>query len=250
MARLLVIDPLDLTLENARGVAVWSSRQCLEEAFRGVHELELETTGASDKDICRKAADADGVVLGGSEASAWEDSVFNDHLLDLIAICRLNEIPLLAICYGAQLLGRALGAHVARHPEGIELGAPAIRLTAKGKEHFLFKGIEETCIKSIETHQDAVLTLPLDCELLASTAHTPVQAFSFRDLLTGVQFHPEMSADDLRSLWDGFVRNGIIDGIPEDCRRLLVSCECGALTQVTRNFGAHVAARARAKLAL
>lgn len=240
MAKLLIIDPLDLRLEGEDGVVVWSSRECFERELKELEGLSYEIVNATDSDICRKALASDGVLLGGSEESAWEDTAFNDHLLDLIAICRNNEIPLLAICYGAQLLGRALGGHVARHPDGIELGAPAIRLSAKGKKHFLFKGVGGGCIWSVETHGDAVLTMPPDCELLASTEHSPVQAFSYQDLLSGVQFHPEMNGDDLRSLWAAFVQVKIVDEIPEAYSEIIAACECDTVSQVIRNFAERV----------
>ena len=216
---------------------------CFERALQGVDGLEYEITDARDPGICRKALTCSGVLLGGSQESAWQDTPFNDHLLDLIAICRNSEIPLLAICYGAQLLGRALGARVDRHPLGIELGAPAIRLSAKGKEHFLFNGVEGGCIWSVETHRDAVLTLPPDCELLASTEHTPVQAFSYRGLLSGVQFHPEMSGDDLRALWDAFVAAKVIEEIPESYCETIAACECEAVPLVIQNFVERVKAQ-------
>ncbi|MBK1877285.1 type 1 glutamine amidotransferase [Pelagicoccus mobilis] len=236
MAKLLIVDPLDLALESEGGAPVWSSRSCFEASLGEMEGLVCHYTTAKDPELCRIALGADAVILGGSEESAWQDTVFNDHLLDLIAICKNGRIPLLAICYGSQLLGRALGGHVSRHPDGIELGAPAIRITEKGKRHPLFKGIQGGCIWSVETHNDAVMTLPPGCDLLASTDHTPVQAFSYGGLLTGVQFHPEMNGDDLRFLWEAFERKGFVDSVPEEYRRKIDACECDRILPILRNF--------------
>lgn len=235
MAKFLIVDPLDLTLESEEG-PVWSSRSCFEACLGEVSNHVCHYTTARDSELCRHALSADAVILGGSEVSAWEDSVFNDHLLDLIAICKNNEIPFLGICFGAQLLGRALGGHVSRHPDGIELGAPAIRVSEKGKRHPIFKGIEGGCIWSVETHNDAVLTLPPECDLLASTEHTPVQAFSYKGLLTGVQFHPEMDGDDLRALWKAFEQKSIVRSVPADFQRKIDACECERISPVLTNF--------------
>lgn len=240
MAKLLIVDPLDLSLTSGDGSVLWSSRWCFEACLGEVEGLVCEYTTAKDGDLCRRAMKADGVILGGSEASAWEDSPFNDHLLDLIAICKNDEVPLLGICFGAQLLGRALGGHVARHPEGIELGAPAIRISEKGRQHFIFDGFQGGCIWSVETHSDAVMTLPPDCELLASTAHTPVQAFSFGGLLTGVQFHPEMDSEDLRYLWRSYESKGIVDTVPRSYQQRIDACECERLGMLLRNFARRV----------
>ncbi|MBD5778268.1 type 1 glutamine amidotransferase [Pelagicoccus sp. NFK12] len=247
MPKLLIVDPLDLSLPSGDGGVLWSSRSCYEACLRNVEDVVFEYTTAKDAELCRRASRADGVILGGSEASAWEDTAFNDHLLDLIAICKNNEIPFFGICYGAQLLGRALGAHVARHPEGIELGAPAIRISEKGRQHFIFDDVEGACIWSVETHNDAVLTLPPDCELLASTAHTPVQAFALGDLLTGVQFHPEMNSEDLRYLWQAFLRNGYVDTIPMSYQQRINACECERMGVLLQNFAKRVRSGARQK---
>jgi len=235
MAKLLIVDPLDLTLESDEG-PLWTSRSCFEASLGEIKNLVCHYTTARDSELCRYALTADAVVLGGSKESAWEDTVFNDHLLDLIAICKNNQIPLLAICYGSQLLGRALGGHVTRHPDGIELGAPAIRISEKGKQHPLFKGIEGGCIWSVETHNDAVMTLPPECDLLASTAHTPVQAFSYKGLLTGVQFHPEMDGDDLRFLWRAFEQKGYVESIPSRYQKKINACECERILPILQNF--------------
>lgn len=244
MAHLLVVDPMDLVLRANDGSVRWRTRDCFERELRGIPGVSFSVTPAEDPDLCRKALSADGVILGGSERAAWEDSVFNDHLLDMIAICRHNDIPLLAICFGAQLLGRALGGHVAPHPQGLELGAPLIRLTKRGKEHFLFNGIDSDHIRSVATHADAVLTLPPDCELLASSEHTPVQAFNFRGLLTGVQFHPEMDGGDLRLLWEAFEREKLVPSITEEQQRILDTCRCEPVATAFKNFAGRLKASA------
>lgn len=198
--------------------------------------VAFEILVADDPNVCSKVLEADGVVLGGSERSAWEDCGFNDQLLDLIALCKHNQIPFLGICFGAQLLGRALGGRVERHPDGIELGAMRIELTEAGKNHFLFHGLRKGHFKSIETHQDAVLYLPSGCSLLAYTEHTKTQAFAYGDLMFGVQFHPEMNGKDLKNLWEGWVQMGEIEAVPSAYRETIEGCECAEMPLILRNF--------------
>ncbi|MBC2607026.1 type 1 glutamine amidotransferase [Pelagicoccus albus] len=240
MPKLLIVDPLDLTLKSEDGDTLWSSKSCFEACLRETENLVCEYTTARDPELCRRASKANGVILGGSEASAWEDTVFNDQLLDLIAICKNNKIPFLGICYGAQLLGRALGARVGKHPSGIELGAPSIRLTKAGRSNPLLEGLGGDSFRSIETHSDAVFTVPPGSEILASTTHTPVQAFSYQGLLTGVQFHPEMNGGDLRFLWKAFQQKGLIDHVPEEYWTLIESCQCERKDSILRTFAERV----------
>jgi len=241
MARLLIIDPLDLTLCEG-GDLLWDSRSCFASCLDFESGLVFEYVSGLAPELCRLAKESDGVILGGSASSAWTDSPENDLLLDLIAICRHTGIPFLGVCFGAQLLGRALGGLVGRNPYGIELGAPAIRISKKGRQHFLFEGLGPGSLQAVETHSDSVLTLPPDCELLASTEHTPVQAFSYRDLLIGVQFHPEMNGDDLRCLWRAFEVEGLVETLPEDQRLVIDSCVAGRVPRLLMNFARRVKA--------
>ncbi|RYD75701.1 MAG: hypothetical protein EOP84_17905, partial [Verrucomicrobiaceae bacterium] len=64
----------------------------------------------------------------------------------------------------------------------------------------LFAGMPED-LRVIESHRDAVLSLPPGAQLLAGNEHTPIQAFSLETNVFGVQFHPEMTGDLLRHLW-------------------------------------------------
>lgn len=141
-----------------------------------------------------------GVLLSGSPRDAWSDDPVNANLCELVLECARNRIPFLGVCYGHQILGRALGAHVARHPRGWELGNTEIQLTPAGRDFPLFRGFPER-FDALNSHADAVLTLPPDCELLATGSHTEVQGFHRDQLLIGVQFHPETDPDVLRYIW-------------------------------------------------
>ena len=236
MIRLLIVDPLSLDFTKATGLAESSTRSWFERSLNGEEEVEVTILKGDDPSICSVAQDSDGVILGGADRSAWEDNPHNDQLLDLIALCKHNSVPFLGICYGAQMLGRALGGKVQPHPKGIELGAARIELTDTGKGHFLFRGLPTGYFHAIETHNDVIMSLPAECRLLASSRHTQAQAFEYRNLLFGVQFHPEMTGQDLRDLWQGWMCSGRIKDIPAEYRHVIESCQCPAVPLVMSNF--------------
>ncbi|MBI3853144.1 MAG: type 1 glutamine amidotransferase [Verrucomicrobia bacterium] len=146
--------------------------------------------------------ETDGVIISGSPRDAWNDDPVNEKLCNLIHECAERKIPVLGVCYGHQVMGRALGGQVGRHPQGLELGNTPIDLTPAGADFPLFAGFPKR-FDVLNSHADAVLTLPPQCELLATGRFTEVQAFQQNGLLMGVQFHPESDPDTMRFIWSG-----------------------------------------------
>lgn len=142
-----------------------------------------------------------GVIISGSPRDAWNDDPVNAALCRLVERCRAQRVPLLGVCYGHQILGRALGGVVNRHPQGWELGNVRVDLTGSGRASALFADLPSS-LTALQSHADAVLELPPGCELLAKGKHTEVQSFSYDNRLFGVQFHPETNPEILRYLWN------------------------------------------------
>ena len=97
-------------------------------------------------------------------------------------------VPILGICYGAQLMAYALGGSVKSAPVR-EYGRRDIRYS----DNSLFSGMdkESTCWMS---HTDYVDILPEGFEIAASTDSCPAAAFADESRkLYAVQFHPEVA---------------------------------------------------------
>ncbi|MCX6767589.1 MAG: glutamine-hydrolyzing GMP synthase, partial [Candidatus Micrarchaeota archaeon] len=104
-------------------------------------------------------------------------------------------VPVLGICYGHQLIAKAVGGKVERGKKK-EYGKQEI--TAKDKRD-LFKGLDERETVWM-SHGDAVTALPPGFDVLASTRECPIAAYRGRSPASpgiaqsvyGVQFHPEV----------------------------------------------------------
>ncbi len=107
------------------------------------------------------------------------------------------QVPLLGICYGHQLLGRAMGGQVDYHPRGKEVGTFDIRLRAACDEDPLFSGLPEH-FPVHTTHSQSVLALPPGAMLLAENDFEPHHAFRLGPCAWGVQFHPEYDSRIMR----------------------------------------------------
>jgi GMP synthase (glutamine-hydrolysing) len=178
-----------------RDVLAWYARW-----FAPPTQVRWSRVGAEDDLDQALAQRPDGVVLSGSPRDAWSDDPVNDRLIGLVQRCREQPLPFLGVCYGHQILGRACGGRVGRHPKGLELGNTPVELTEAGKGSPLFAGFTPR-FDVLSSHADALFDLPPGAELLARGDFTEIQAFQAGDRLFGVQFHPETDPDTLRFLW-------------------------------------------------
>src|SRR5690606_8429372 len=123
--------------------------------------------------------DVKGVILSGSPSSVHDANAPDTDLTGF-----LGRVPVLGICYGAQLLAKRNGATVERS-QVREYGRAHLGTIAASH---LFDGISSGT-QVWMSHGDSI-TLPSEAmEVIASTKDVPVAAFRLHDHMTfGVQF--------------------------------------------------------------
>ncbi|WP_348771198.1 glutamine-hydrolyzing GMP synthase [Canibacter zhuwentaonis] len=147
-----------------------------------------------------KAKNPLGLVLSGGPSSVYAAGApaFDEAIFDL-------GLPLFGICYGFQVMARALGGKVANTGDR-EYGATIAELAAQSGDP-LFKDLprEQNVWMS---HGDAVQEAPAGFEVLAKTCVTPVAAFGSADKkIYGVQWHPEVKHSDYgQTMLENFLR--------------------------------------------
>jgi len=127
----------------------------------------------------------DGLVLsGGAPRIGLEDNLGN-----CAEYLEKAESPILGICAGHQFMARFFGGTV--EPSEIpEFGK--IELVLLTANESLFEGVSK---KSIvwESHNDEVVRLPKDFEILGESKSCKIQAMKHKKKpLYGLQFHPEV----------------------------------------------------------
>ncbi len=138
-----------------------------------------------------------GIVVTGSIESVTRPTPWIEALSAWL-LDASRAAPVLGVCFGHQLLGRALAGRVVRHAGGPEAGTSEVELTDAGRADPLFAGLPDR-VAVQQGHEDHVPELPPGAVLLARNGHTPVQAFAHGPRIRAVQFHPEFTAERNRA---------------------------------------------------
>ncbi len=132
-----------------------------------------------------------GIILSGSPFSVNEPGAPDVDIQEMI-----SKVPVLGVCYGAQLTAKRFGGLVAKSNKR-EYGRAQLQRT---KEDVLFQDVAPQS-QVWMSHSDTIKEMPAGFELLATTDSIPVAAFRKAETvngqtnshsLYGVQFHPEV----------------------------------------------------------
>ena len=159
----------------------------------------LQPFNAADPKAVWPSTEAlDGVVVMGGPQSVYEQATYPFLKPELAFLKRVvaEELPVLGVCLGAQLLATVLGAPVTKAPQK-EIGwYPVMREPgADGDPLFEPFGSTETMF---QWHGDA-FALPKGAVRLASSPLCPEQGFRYRNHVYGLQFHVEVTETIVRA---------------------------------------------------
>jgi GMP synthase (glutamine-hydrolysing) len=127
-----------------------------------------------------------GIILSGSPFSVNQEDALVVNVKTMA-----EKLPVLGVCYGAQLTAKLFGGRVDKSDKR-EYGRAFLELN---KEDTLFENVS-TRSQVWMSHSDTIKELPEGFELLGTTESIPVAAFKRNDgsaqPLYGIQFHPEV----------------------------------------------------------
>ena len=136
-----------------------------------------------------KAAGYSGIILTGGPKSVYGENavLYKKELFEL-------GIPIMGICYGAQLMAHTLGGVVEAGAN--EYGKVEVTVDTTSK---LFDGIPQKTVCWM-SHTDYINQIPVDFKITAKTGDCPVAAMeNAAKKLYAVQFHPEVMHTELGS---------------------------------------------------
>ena len=150
-----------------------------------------------------------GLIIMGGPQSVYEEDTF-PYLRDEKRLARQaidNNIPLIGVCLGSQIIADVLGAEV--HPSGgVEIGWKDVTRSAEVADDPVLSPLPQT-FTPLHWHGD-VYDLPDGATSIGSSEMTPVQGFTYGETTYALLFHLEMTEQQITEMATLF---------PDDVRR-------------------------------
>jgi GMP synthase-like glutamine amidotransferase len=165
----------------------------------GGHDFEFQIWSVVDGDFPDSAVDADGWLITGSKFGAYEGHDWIPPLEQLILAIRDTGRPLVGVCFGHQIIAKALGGKVEKFDGGWSVGRT--EYTVNGAPMALNAW-----------HQDQVTALPQGAQVVGSSDFCANAALLYDNQIWTIQPHPEFNADFI----DGLIRTRGKGVVPDD----------------------------------
>jgi GMP synthase-like glutamine amidotransferase len=183
-----------------------------------VEILEMSGAGTS---LPHDLDDIGGIVILGGPMNVYQEDAypFLKEEESLIRRALIDEVPLLGICLGAQLIAKTCGAAVTKSPKK-EIGWFTVTKTSEGLKDSLFRGNPQH-MTVFQWHEDT-FDLPGDGVLLAKGRVCTNQAFRVGHNAYGLQFHIEATPEMVES-WMRDEKEIDVKRILRDGRKIMES---------------------------
>lgn len=171
-------------------------------------------------------SDCRGIVILGGPMNVDEESKypFLKEEKEFIRNVLKEEIPLLGICLGAQLIAQVAGGTVLK-AKGKEIGWYPVALTEEGQKDSLFQGFPDS-LEVFQWHEDTFEVPPQGKRLV--TSHSCFnQGFRIGKRCYGIQFHLEADSKMIHHWLNSEAEDQIlstVDSVKQETSEKISNC--------------------------
>ena len=164
----------------------------------------------------------DGYLITGSRHSVYDPLPWIAPLEDFVRQLVERRTKLVGVCFGHQLIARALGGRTEPASRGWTAGVQEHQIDRP----FPWASKSQEQMRLIHCHKDQVTTLPAGAERIGGNDACPIALYRIGTHVMSVQAHPEFSLDYARALY-----TNRREGFGEDVYREAVTSLDGANDQ-------------------
>ena len=167
-------------------------------------DVEVVAYDAVNGELPADPSEADAWLTTDSRYSVNDDEQWIRDLEAFVRVTAESDVPFVGICFGHQLIAKALGGSVVRSDQGWGIGVQEVQVAGD-------LGLGDS-YRVLTSYQDQVSTLPPGGEVLGWNEHCPVSVMGVGATILGIQGHPEFEPNYSAALMES--RRGNV--IPEE----------------------------------
>jgi GMP synthase-like glutamine amidotransferase len=153
--------------------------------------LTFQTWRCHDGDIPSDTGAVDAWLITGSKFGVNDGSDWIEALCSFVRELWQAGRPLVGVCFGHQLIAKALGGEVVKNERGWGVGMSFNRVS----ERAAWMEPWQEGLDLVVSHQDQVRQLPDRAKVLAASDFCPIYLMQVGETFLGIQGHPEFTKD-------------------------------------------------------
>ncbi len=138
----------------------------------------------------------DAYLITGSRYGVNDELPWVTQLEEFVRTLHVAQKKVIGICFGHQLIAKALGGKVIKSPKGWGVGMSQNTLV-QFKDWMI---PSQTTFNLLVSHQDQVIELPWEAEVLARSDFCPIYMMQIGNHFFSIQGHPEFTKAYSRAL--------------------------------------------------
>lgn len=151
------------------------------------HTLELQFYWVNHNEFPETLNECDAYITTGSKSGVMDEAEWIVRMEALVGQIHHAQIPFVGICFGHQMLAKALGGVVAKADMGWGVGA---MITNVNQPQAWMTPYQDK-FNLLVSHQDQVLRMPERAQALAGNDFCPISMMQVGPTSLGIQAHPE-----------------------------------------------------------
>ena len=152
-------------------------------------DFEVSYYFVIDNQFPENISECDAYMTSGSQFGANDDLPWIKNLIKFIQDLYHANKCFIGICFGHQLIAKALGGKVDKSNKGWGVGVHSSQII--NKPAWMTEGIDN--VDLIVSHQDQISQLPDDSKILSRNDFCPFSMIQVGDSFIGLQGHPEFT---------------------------------------------------------